>query len=102
MAMCGNRDIHCIYVEGVSAHIGERRSDKMIPITVTVKNIKTKSIKDGELQSGKANVDAGMVVYDFDSGSGKTYAKEISLWSDDGKRSIELCGPNYKFCQKQR
>lgn len=100
MAICGNREVHCIFVDGGTVHIGERRTDNTIPITVSVKNIKTKAMTDGVLTSGQAPVDAGMVVYDFDSKSGKTQVKEISLWSEDGKHSIELCGHDYKFCRK--
>lgn len=100
MALCGDRSISCIYAEGGIAHIGERRDDMTMPITVTFKNIKAKSLKNGSVTSGKAQVDGGMVAYDFDAKSGNTYIKEIALWSEDGKRTIDLCGHDYKFCRK--
>ncbi|MGJ7631137.1 hypothetical protein [Citrobacter freundii] len=100
MALCGDRTISCVFVEGGNAHIGERRSDKTAPITVTFSAIKAKYLKDGSLTTGKAEVDEGLVVYDFDANTGDTYVKEISLWSSDGKRKIELCGHDYKFCKK--
>lgn len=100
MAICGDRTVSCIYAEDAKAHIAERKKDNTNQVTVTFKRIKAK-VSDGPVTSVGANdVDEGMVVYDFDAKTGDTYVKEISLWSDDGKRGIELCGRNYKFCKK--
>ncbi|MGG7716501.1 hypothetical protein PGN42_10575 [Klebsiella aerogenes] len=95
MAICGDKAASCIDVSGGKAHIGERKNDNTNQVTVTFKNIKAK--RDASV---KVNVNAGMVVYDFDAKTGDTYIKELSLWSEDGEHSIELCGHNYKFCRK--
>lgn len=95
MAICGDKTVRCVDISGGKAHISDRRSDNTNQVTVTFKNIITKS---GE--AGNINVDAGMVVYDFDAKTGDTYIKELSLWSEDGNHSIELCGHDYTFCRK--
>ncbi|EMJ5171277.1 hypothetical protein RLO55_001582 [Klebsiella aerogenes] len=95
MAVCGDKNNSCVDVSGGKAHIGERKNYNTNQVTVTFKNIKAK--RD---TSVKVNVNAGMVVYDFDAKTGDTYIKELSLWSEDGDHSIELCGHNYKFCRK--
>lgn len=94
-AICGDKAVSCVDVSGGKAHISERRSDDTNQVTVTFKSIKAKSNA-----SENINVDAGMVVYDFDAKTGDTYIKELSLWSEDGNHSIELCGHDYKFCRK--
>ncbi len=95
MAICGDKNKSCVDVSGGKAHIGERKNDNTNQVTVTFKNIRARSDA-----SEKVNVDAGIVVYDFDATTGETYIKEISLWSEDGNHSIELCGHDYKFCRK--
>ena len=95
MAICGDKAVSCVDVSGGKVHISERRSDDTNQVTVTFKNVKAKS--GG---SENINVDAGMVGYDFDAKTGDTYIKELSLWSEDGNHSIELCGHDYKFCRK--
>ncbi|ELS1887057.1 hypothetical protein [Raoultella sp. C349492] len=95
MAICGDKSISCVDFRGAKAHISERRSDDTNQVTVTFKSITAKSGA-----SENINVDAGMVVYDFDAKTGDTYIKELSLWSEDGNHSIELCGHDYKFCRK--
>lgn len=99
MALCGDRSAECFSIDGAKVRVGERRSDKTSPITVTIQGINIKSKSDGSVVAVSEQVDEGIVVYDFDANSGKTYVKEISLWSTDGKRKIELCGHNYKFCR---
>lgn len=97
MAVCGDKTNSCVHVSGGKAHIADRRNDNTNQVTVTFKTIKA----NGDAQESNAvNVDAGMVVYDFDAKTGETYIKQLSLWSDDGKHSIELCGHDYKFCRK--
>ncbi|HHT0320925.1 TPA: hypothetical protein ACTW78_003122 [Raoultella planticola] len=95
MAICGDKSVSCVDFSEAKAHISERRSDDTNQVTVTFKNITAKSGA-----SENINVDAGMVVYDFDAKTGDTYIKELSLWSEDGNHSIELCGHNYTFCRK--
>ncbi|WKM72841.1 hypothetical protein Q2T70_03565 [Klebsiella oxytoca] len=99
MAVCGDRSVSCVDISGGKVNIGPRRDDHTNQIIVTFKSIKT----NGELneqESAVGKVDAGMVKYDFDATNGKTYIKDISLWSEDGKHSIELCGHDYKFCKE--
>ncbi|HCQ6671024.1 hypothetical protein ACHEUO_22435 [Klebsiella oxytoca] len=97
MAVCGDKTNSCVDVSGGKAHIADRRNDNTNQVTVTFKTIKA----NGDAQESRAvNVDAGMVVYDFDAKTGEAYIKQLSLWSDDGKHSIELCGHDYKFCRK--
>lgn len=98
MALCGKKEINCITTDAGKANIGPRLKDHTNKITVTFKSIK---LNDQSKVDGKiAAVDAGIVSYEFDSKTGDTYIKQISLWSDDGKGSVELCGHGYKFCNK--
>jgi len=99
MALCGDRMAACITEDAGQAHIGERLDDHTNKITVTFTNIRAKYESDG----AKVPTDfsgGGLVVFEFDAKNGKTYVKEISVWSDDGSQSISLCGHDYTFCRK--
>jgi hypothetical protein len=97
MALCGDRLSACVIEANAVAHVGARRNDHTNKITVSFNSIKanpeTKNV-NGRFTGG------GLVSYDFDAKNGKTYVKEISLWSADGSQSIELCGHDYTFCSK--
>lgn len=99
IALCGDKKVNCFESYGEIAKIGPRRNDKTNQIIVTFRTIKPKSLHDGE-EGHLGGVEAGIVKYDFDAKNGKTYIKDISLWSNDGKHSVELCGHDYKFCRE--
>lgn len=97
MALCGSRLSACVIEANAAAHIGARRNDDTNKITVSFNSIKA----NAEAESGNEEfIGGGLVSYDFDAKSGKTYVKEISLWSNDGSKTIELCGHDYTFCRK--
>lgn len=96
MAMCGDRSGKCISQSIGNAHISERLNDHTNKITVTFKSIEQKP----DSPSKALKISGGIVTYIFDAKDGRTAVKEISLWSEDGTHSIELCGHNYTFCRK--
>ncbi|WP_267369253.1 MULTISPECIES: hypothetical protein [unclassified Pantoea] len=96
MALCGDRSGRCISQSVGNAHISERLNDHTNNITVTFKGIEQRS----DSPSKSLAISGGIVSYSFDAKNGKTFVKEISLWSDDSAHSIRLCGHNYTFCRK--
>ena len=99
LALCGDKKVNCFDSDGESAKIGPRRNDKTNQIIVAFRTIKPKVLSEGKL-SDLGGIEAGIVTYNFDATNGKTYIKDISLWSIDGKHSVELCGHDYKFCRE--
>lgn len=96
MALCGDRSTGCIKSAIGNAHIGERLNDGTNKIVVRFKGIQ---IQGGSVPPASEIV-GGTIAYDFEAKNGKTYIKEISLWSEDSEHSVELCGHNYAFCRK--
>ncbi|KTR45543.1 hypothetical protein NS303_21710 [Pantoea ananatis] len=96
MAMCGNKTESCIKQSVGNAKIGPRLNDHTNKINVTFSGI----IQTDDSPSKAYLISGGIVNYTFDAKDGNSHVNEISLWSDDSKHSIELCGHDYKFCKK--
>ena len=96
MALCGDRTGGCIVDSVGTAHISDRFEDHTNKIVVNFSGIIQRADAPHILQK----ISGGEVSYIFDAKDGKSYIKEISLWSLDGTHSIELCGHDYMFCRE--
>ncbi len=92
MALCGDKSANCFFVEGGSAKVSERKNDNTYNASATFRAIKG---------NGK-NLDynGGLVSFQIDAETNAVYVQSIEAWSEDGKKSIALCGRDYKFCTK--
>ncbi len=92
MALCGDKNASCFSVEGGSAKVSERKSDNTYNASTTFRAIKG---------SGKSlDYSRGLVTFQIDAETNAVYVQSIEAWSEDGKKSISLCGRDYKFCAK--
>lgn len=92
MALCGDRSASCFIAEGGSSKVSEKKNDNTYNASATFNSLKGKG-KD-------LDYSGGVVFFEIDDETRAVYVKSISAWSEDGKKSIELCGSNYKFCTK--
>lgn len=92
MALCGDKTASCFFVEGGRAKVSERNSDNTYNASATFKTIKG---------NGKSlDYSGGLVSFQIDAQTNAVYVHSIEAWSEDGKKSIALCGRDYKFCTK--
>ena len=92
MALCGDKSASCFIAEGGSSKVSERKNDNTYNASATFQSLKG---KDKTL-----DYSGGVVHFEIDAETRAVHVKSISAWSDDGKKSIELCGRDYKFCKK--
>ncbi|EMG7934192.1 hypothetical protein V5M84_002265 [Enterobacter hormaechei] len=92
MALCGDKSASCFSVEGGSAKVSERKIDNTYNASATFRSIK------GEGKSLDYN--GGLVSFQIDAEKNAVYVQSIEAWSEDGKKSIALCGRDYKFCSR--
>lgn len=92
MALCGDKSASCFFVEGGSAKVSERKNENTYNASATFNSIRG---------NGK-NLDynGGLVSFQIDAETDAVYVQSIEAWSEDGKKSIALCGRDYKFCTK--
>ncbi|MDU3899253.1 MAG: hypothetical protein E7G69_22620 [Enterobacter sp.] len=91
MALCGDKSASCFSVEGGSAKVSERKSDNTYNASATFRSIKG---------NGKSlDYSGGVVSFQIDAETSAVYVQTIEGWSEDGNKTIALCGRDYKFCR---
>lgn len=92
MALCGDKSADCFFVEGGNARVSDKKSDGTYSASATFSSMNGKG-HDIEYSTGT-------VFFDIDAKTNDVYVKSIEAWSQDGSRSVKLCGREYKFCRK--
>ncbi|RFS80919.1 hypothetical protein D0U00_04435 [Leclercia adecarboxylata] len=91
MALCGDKSASCFSVEGGSAKVSERKNDNTYNASATFKTIKGKG--------KRLDYNGGLVSFQIDADTHAVYVQSIEAWSEDGNKTIALCGRDYKFCR---
>lgn len=92
MALCGDKSASCFIVQGGNAKISDKKTDGTYSASATFRSITGKT--------SPLNYSSGTASFDIDAKTGDVYIKTIDAWSEDGKKTITLCGRDYQFCKK--